>query len=298
LKAMSGNVSASSAMGQGSVFSITLPLKKSAMAAEAAAAPLESQGKAALPKGHHLTRVLLAEDNADLRDFIRLVLPAEVYELQLAENGRATLALLEAAQQQSQLPDLIITDLMMPEMDGLELIHFLKTNEVYQSIPIIVLTARANAHAEFQALRIGVDDYLIKPFGVDELLTRMDHLLYSYRQRQASQEGMVYVENAWLALLEQTAVAQIGEPNFSLETLSESLNLSVRQLQRRLKAATGLTATQYLQELRLQQARRLIESGQTSSVKALCEALGLRDTKYFSRAFKKRFGRLPSAHMS
>jgi signal transduction histidine kinase/AraC-like DNA-binding protein len=302
LKAMGGSVSVRSAVGQGSVFDVALPLKKSGMAADAAAAALGGESSAASPKTQHRPQVLLAEDNPDLREFIRMLLPTEAYELQLAENGRAALTMLETAQRKPPLPDLLITDLMMPEMDGFELLQRLKADTRWAGIPVLVLTARTDAHAELQALRIGVDDYLIKPFDTSELLSRMEHLLRYCRERQktaeASTEKTELADNAWLSRLEAVALERIGEPKFNLDTLSEALGLSARQLQRRLKAATGLTATQYLQELRLRRARQVLEMGQAQSVKSLCETVGLRDVKYFSQEFKKRFGKPPSAYLS
>lgn len=303
-KMMSGSVSAASTMGQGSIFTLNLPLRESRPSAPAPLSADAPPQTLPAPSAHEAPLVLLVEDNADLREYIRLILPPQAYRLTLAENGRVALNLLQATSKNAWpvLPEIIIADLMMPEMDGFELLSHLKSDVRYAGIPVLVLTARADAPTELHALRIGVDDYLIKPFDTAELLSRMEHLLSNYRERQktsATGAGKnVPGDDAWFSRLEMVALERIGDPNFNLDMLSEGLSLSARQLQRRLKAATGLTATQYLQELRLQQARRLIESGQMRSVKALCEALGLRDTKYFSRAFKKRFGRLPSAYMS
>ncbi|MBK6997818.1 MAG: helix-turn-helix transcriptional regulator [Lewinellaceae bacterium] len=109
------------------------------------------------------------------------------------------------------------------------------------------------------------------------------------------QDGLTKSEAVeWLATLESATLAHIADNSFTLDGLSDTLGLSRRQVQRRLKAATGLTATAYLHETRLQQARLLLESGQVTSVKNLAAAIGMRDVKYFSQEFKKRFGKSPS----
>lgn len=115
-------------------------------------------------------------------------------------------------------------------------------------------------------------------------------------QEQAKDQGDLTKSEAveWLAILESATLAHIADNSFTLDGLSDTLGLSRRQVQRRLKAATGLTATAYLHETRLQQARLLLESGQVTSVKNLAAAIGMRDVKYFSQEFKKRFGKSPS----
>lgn len=305
---MGGDIGVESEVGRGSVFSLRLPLKASvpqlleeAAAAEPAAANVPLP--AVLPPAS--ARILVVEDNTGMQEYLRTVLSENRCQVHLAENGRMALDGLSSTE---RLPDLIITDLMMPEMDGFEFLKRLKAEERYQAVPVIVLTAWATGRTELEALRIGVDDFLVKPFDTDELLAHMGQLLANVEsRREASLDdddrasetptGMPASIQTWLSALEQAALARVGDPHFNLEALSTAMGLSSRQMLRRLKAATGLTAAQYVQELRLQEARHLLAMGQTPSVKALSEAVGLRDPKYFSQLYKKRFGKLPSAPM-
>jgi len=307
---MGGHIKVESAVGEGSVFSLSLPLKVSAplLVDEVSAAPEPASVEASLstvvPTAS--TRILVVEDNAGMQEYLRTVLSENCYQAQLAEHGREALDWLSSTE---RLPDLIITDLMMPEMDGFEFLQRLKTEERYQAVPVIVLTAWATGRVELESLRVGVDDFLVKPFDSDELLAHIGQLLANVESRRetspdgADEASETYTEmpastQAWLAALELAALARVGDPNFNLEALSTAMGLSSRQMLRRLKAATGLTAAQYMQELRLQEARHLLAMGQIPSVKALSEAVGLRDPKYFSQLYKKRFGKLPSAPMS
>ena len=206
------------------------------------------------------------------------------------------------------MPELIITDLMMPQMNGAELISDLKSSELYADIPVLVLTARPDARQELRSLRVGVDDYVMKPFQVSELLARITGLIENYRKRVSGPDGdegnveslkaVEGYQGEWLAELEAVVESSLDKSNLSLETLSRDMEISGRQLQRRLKTATGLTVTAYLKEYRFQRARQLIYSEEIDSVKQLAEMIGMRDVKYFSREFRSRFGKSPSELIS
>ena len=256
-------------------------------------------------------RVLLVEDDPSLRRWVEMVLEDEPIELVSCADGAAALAELARAP-----VVLLLTDLMMPVLDGFALIGQLKSEERYANIPVLVLTARAGAENELQHLQIGIDDYLLKPFQQEELLARIQFLMEAEQVRRVSASQLAQAnpldaaseavpaplstltDREWLGQLEAAALKHLVEHDFNLETLSDSLAMSSRTLQRRLKTLTGLTATQYLQELRFRQARLLLETAQVDSVKALSSAIGMRDAKYFSQGFKKRFGKSPSAYLS
>lgn len=298
---MGGTIKVESEVGHGTAFFIALPFNAANQSdAITSAVPDEAPHTGASPAAP--ARILVVEDSANLREYLRMALPANQYRVQFAENGRDALEQLASAK---RLPDLIITDLMMPEMDGVTLLGHLKNDVRYTQIPVIVLTARATGREELEALRIGVDDYLLKPFNTVELMAHMAQLLANARAKQATLEtdeaedeavksDLSINTQAWLDALQLAAIQHVGDPDFNLEILGTMMDLSSRQLLRRLKAATGLTSAQYLQELRLQQARHLLMTGQVLSVKAAGESVGLRDVKYFSQMYKKRFGKLPS----
>lgn len=255
--------------------------------------------------------VLIVEDNQSLREYLVLILQ-EKYTLLKAENGQAALQLL----QQLPKPSLILTDVMMPVLDGYQLVNALKSNDELCTIPVIMLTARAEMQDKLKALRIGVDDYLIKPFEEEELLVRMGNLL-QHAQRRSVEQGVaekeeVLVENdleaapasaisvsdmAWLAQLENQVKLHLRETNYTVERMADDMALSRTQLFRKLKTLTGLSPQQYLQEVRLQQALYLLETKQEQSVKAVCYAVGLLQVKHFSQLFHRRFGKLPSTYL-
>lgn len=262
--------------------------------------------------------ILLVEDNHALREYLRTEL--KDYNVLMAANGQAALELLKVPQPAAlaaapldegpdqpapapRLPDLILSDIMMPVMDGFELLHQLKSNERWQTIPVVMLTARSDQADKLTALRIGVDDYLVKPFDTNELVVRINNLLERARLRQPSKEeeetpeGPAIGKEAqqWLKKVETIVLEQLHHSDFNLEKLAAELFISKRQLQRRLKAATGLTAHNYLREIKLHQARRIIEQGECETLAELSYAVGFTDPHYFSTLYQKRFGSKPMA---
>jgi signal transduction histidine kinase/DNA-binding response OmpR family regulator len=306
---MNGSLSVESRLGEGSSFYLNLPVQKSKSSVPKTIdiLPVLDAENGSLQDQDVLkyARILLIEDNYELRTFIIRVLEQEGMQLQQAANGKQALEWLD---QTGDLPELIITDLMMPEMNGKEFVKQIKSSDRYQHIPVLVLTARPDVRQELGALRIGSDDYLIKPFQVRELLSRLAGLLKNFRARTGTSitnenhNGIVAEQSedihAWLARLEQAVEHAMEQDNLSLDSLSQMMYMSSRQLQRRLKQATGLTFTAYLKECRFQKARQLIYTGKVSSVSELAGLVGMRDVKYFSKEFKHRFGKSPSELLS
>ncbi|MEM9824254.1 MAG: ATP-binding protein [Bacteroidota bacterium] len=254
-------------------------------------------------------KILLVEDNYDLRHFIKELLEPK-YTVVEAVNGKAALELLDQSKTTNDQYGLIISDIMMPILDGYQLVNALKADLDRREIPIIMLTARGGIDDKLKALRIGVDDYLTKPFEEEELLVRIDNLLQHRHWRQQHQEASqeqdlvekevkperTVEEKHWLERLESIALEKLKNNTLSVEQLAYDLATNRWTLNRRIKTLTGLSSSQYLQELRLNRARHLLEQQQCSSIKALAYEMGFKDTKYFSRQFKKRFGKLPSSY--
>lgn len=305
--------------GKGSTFRLEWPKKAAPGAILPVVAQTETFGgqherkPRPAPLNPEAPVVLVVEDNPDMRSFIRSILESSCQVVE-SIHGEHALELLPRLLQEpawKQHGGLVLTDLMMPVLDGFGLIRRMRDNDALAGVPVIVLSARTDAESGLNMLRIGTDDYLIKPFQAEELLARIRYLLDVQRQRFAaaspagsakgngSEEQSVEIpESEWLALLEAAVLRHLGEHDFNLDTLSDTMALSSRTLQRRLKTLTGLTTTQYLQELRFREARRLLENGGAISVKELAIAIGMRDVKYFSREFKKRFGKSPSAYLA
>lgn len=314
---LNGKVWAESREGQGSSFFLELyDISVSSASghyeavslqpSSASTAPAAPRQEAKPAKG---ATVLIVEDHHGMQDYLLSLLQPH-YNTMAASNGQAALDLLE---QQEQLPDLILTDLMMPVMSGYSLMKQLKQRARYRSIPLVVLTAKAGLEDRLAALRVGVDDHLAKPFVAEELLVRIRNLLANaasrkqaalYALQPAAAPAVAAVGDAnaseqqtWLAQLETVLSEHLNDQRFSVGFLAEKLDLSRHTLNRRLKAKVGLTTTQYLQEFRLHHARQLLESGKVLTVSAAAQACGIMDVKYFSQLFKKRFGQPPSYYL-
>lgn len=324
---MGGTVWAESEYGKGSAFFFRFPKKvapENAMAATidptvVAVTPTVSS-QIVLPDATpsvvvetiKKATVLIVEDNADLREYLRVVLSD--YQLIEAENGQVAQEILQkvSAEGGSGKPDLIISDLMMPVMDGFLFLEWVKSRDEYRHVPFIMLTARADVRVKLRALRVGVDDYILKPFVEEELLARVQNLLEHYRTRvnlhsfietevpdnQAAPALPVLSEaNAkWLEEVEKLMRKKLNDHAFNLDWVAAEIHLSERQLRRKIQQFTGLSPNQYLQEMRMQTAKDLLVAGKYTTVKEVSFAVGYRDTGYFSGLFAERFGANPSQY--
>jgi signal transduction histidine kinase/DNA-binding response OmpR family regulator len=304
--------------GKGSSFFFKLPkiLPQEAMAGLHPAAPAKAESGRSAASNHlpanrekqgapERATILLVEDNGDLREYIKLQLEEE-YNLQTAENGKIAWHLLQSG----SAPDLIITDLMMPEMDGAALLNLIKADDLLRHVPVIVLTARTDVQVKLDMLRIGVDDYLTKPFLEEELSVRIRNLLQHYRLRlhqhaaaekedQAIEKPVLSAADAdWLSSVERLFQLHLAESDFNMDRLAAELAVSERQLRRRLTQLTGLSPNLYLRELRLQTARDYLQQGKYKTVKETSFAVGFSKVAHFSRLYQERFGVLPSAYFS
>lgn len=330
---LGGTLSAESTFGEGATFTLTLPKREVFGLAQDQS--LENESKtvvfkenifpehSAAPGGENAQTgekagILVVEDNPSLRAYLQLIL-SDAYHVITAEDGQAAWDYLTAPVSRPPSPvSLIISDIMMPVMDGFQLLEKLKADKQLQSIPVVMLTARAEMHDRLKALRIGVDDYLTKPFDEEELFVRVKNLLDNAAMRQQFQaeiakeapasntaDGMQAKEQnqlspgslAWLAEVEQTVRQNIGNSYLSIDFIADQMHLSRAQFYRRLQALTGLTPNQYLQEILFNHARQLLEQRRVPSVKAAAAAIGIHTVQYFSAQFKARFGKLPSAYL-
>jgi len=322
-KVMNGWIEVESQLGEGSCFSFffnKVEVMATALEVDEKSDlnPTLRGHKVILNKGQKTGTILLVEDHQDLRDFLATELAD--YQIIMAANGIEALEKLKnrhpagmtggviiEERPASHLPDLIISDIMMPGMDGFELLAQLKDSEEWQHIPVIMLTARTGEADKLQALRIGVDDYMIKPFDPEELQARVANLLERSLQRSVpvKEEASTLsppVNNLetqqWLKKVEELVLKQISQPDFTLDRLAADLFISKRQLQRKLKAYTGMTANHYIREIRLHQARQFIENEEVETLSELSYAVGFTDPHYFSTLYQKRYGRKPlSAHI-
>ncbi len=245
--------------------------------------------------------VLIVEDNPDIRVFIKQNLE-RFYQIEEAENGKIGL---EKAQQ--LIPDLIISDVIMPEMDGLDMCNHIKNTEATCHIPIILLTARSSQIYQIEGYETGADDYVTKPFNMSLLFTRIKNLLENRERIQRrfeknfnqnttfevkpSELNITHLDKDFIEKCIELVEQNIGESDYSVEQLSHSLLMSRMQVYRKMKALTGETPNHFIRTIRLKRAAQLLEKGY--SVAEATYKVGFQDLKYFRECFKKQFGMNP-----
>lgn len=248
---------------------------------------------------HGLPRILIVEDHPDVRAYFHRHL-AGFGTIIEAQNGREALERLK-----DENIDLILTDIMMPEMDGLTLCRKLKSNHLLKHIPIIIVSARAGVDERVAGLEAGADDYLEKPFQMEELLARIKtHLTVRRELREqvghhlAINSGAIEItstDEAFHRHAQQIVEQNISNAQFTVEGFAEEIGLSKSQLTRRLKQVTGQSPANFVREIRLQCASHLLKKpGVTVSEVAF--RIGYTDPEYFSHIFRERFGIPPSQY--
>ncbi|MFK7848376.1 MAG: two-component regulator propeller domain-containing protein [Rhodothermales bacterium] len=311
-----GHIKADSQEGEGSIFTVLLPLGRAhlrdnevmeeeqvednekisehinASSIEKLSVPV-SASEAGKP-----ATILIVEDNDDLRDYLKTHLAD--YRIVEAENGEQGL---QSAL--NILPDLVISDVMMPIMDGIALCKALRNNEKTQDIPVILLTAKATERHKIEGLSIGVDDYIYKPFSAKELLVRTENLIdlrhrlrSKYRAEIVLKPAEVSVSSTDAAFIEQVrsiVEENMGDSWFGVERLADGVSLSRRQLQRRMNELVKTPAASFIRDMRLARAAQLLEK-KAGNVSEIAYAVGYSDPQYFSTLFKKRYGSSPSAY--
>ena len=311
-----GELSVSSQLGNGSTFTFTYPTHPVAAQEVILKAHADVRTRPELPLAEAssnnnltqlksnpadmLTSILLVEDNSDMVDYLTLIL-SPYYTLHITRNGQKAWEWL-TAQPEKALPNVILSDIMMPEMDGLSLIQQIRQKPILRDIPIIMLTAQASLSIKLQALQVGVADYLTKPFEEDELRTRINNLLERSQERAAWQQHVAdaptstiaKADEDWLLNLQQLILKNLTNNNFQVHAVADAVHISERQLYRRMKELTGFSPNQFIQEVRLQTAHEWLQNQQYTTVKEVCYAVGFQDIVYFSRLFMQRFGLQPS----
>ncbi|GAB5521786.1 MAG: hypothetical protein RhofKO_40370 [Rhodothermales bacterium] len=244
--------------------------------------------------------VLIVEDNPDMRAYIRTHL-AGLFTLVEAENGRQGL---ERAQ--ALVPDLVLSDLMMPEMDGFALCDALKTDERTSHIPVVLLTAKADAESKLTGFRTGADAYLAKPFDAEELRLRVHKLIEQRRALRKKYSQAVLVlevkdaelpdqERVFLQTLQSTIEAELGNTDFTVDTLAEAVHMSRRQLLRKVRALTDESPTALIRRIRLERAAHMLRQS-SGSIKEIMYATGFKSDSYFAKAFRQQYDVSPTAY--
>lgn len=242
--------------------------------------------------------ILVVEDQPELRRFIVDNLDGN-YQFIEASNGREGIELAEKF-----IPDLIISDVMMPDTDGLKLCSYLKSSDKTSHIPIILLTAKSQQANRLEGLELGADDYIVKPFSLAEIRLRVKNLLrirelfrnkFAHSTVLSSEDkaaGFTQKESEFIEKLESIILSNISNQQFGVPILAEELSLSASQLTRKLKSLINQTPAMYIKNMRFEKAKSLLLDG--FNVSETAWEIGYEDPGYFSKEFKKHFGEAPS----
>ena len=244
------------------------------------------------------TIILVVEDNYDMREYIKESL-GEDYLVEEAINGEQGIRKAE-----NIIPDLIISDMMMPKMDGNEMTRILKNNEKTSHIPVILLTAKAGQENKIEGLETGADDYITKPFDIEELRVRIKNLINIRKKLQERFSKAEYLLNPqgkkfqsmdeqFMTKVLKVIGEHISEESFKIEELGTEVGMSRTQFYRKLKAITGMPASTYLRTVRLTRAKKMIEKNQ-GNISEIAYSLGFSSPSYFTKCFRKEFGYPPT----
>ena len=297
-------------VGSGSVFVVDIPVKHSVVnvatplsqeAAEEDAAALDTETIEAdedtQPFEKRKPLVLIVDDNEDFITFMRDSLSL-YFSVQSAVNGREAWNIIPEL-----MPDLIVSDLMMPEMDGNELCRNVKADKRTQNIPFVLLTAKQSVENKVEGLTIGADDYVTKPFNMEVLILRMRKLIdlssrSKSRNRIDPEPSDIVITSLDEKLIENAikyVEANISRSDLSVEELSHELGMSRVHLYKKLLQITGKTPIEFIRVIRLKRAAQLLRESQ-QNVSEIAYQLGFNNPKYFSKYFKDEFGVLPSVY--
>lgn len=244
------------------------------------------------------TTILVVEDNFDMREYIKESL-SDVYSVEEAVNGEQGVRIAV-----NIIPDLIISDLMMPKMDGHELTRTLKNDERTSHIPIILLTAKSGQENKIEGLQTGADDYLTKPFDVKELRIRVENLINTRKKLQEkfskgeflskrSEKKLKGIDEKFLAKVIEVIEKHLSEEEFSIEECSSEVGLSRTHFHKKMRALVGKSPSQYVRTVRLFRAKQMIQD-EKGNISEVAYSVGFSSPQYFSKCFKEEFGYPPS----
>lgn len=245
------------------------------------------------------TTVLVIDDNAEIRAYIRRHLEPAYRVLEAADGDEG----LEAARR--FVPDVVVSDVMMPGLDGNELFRALRQDPELELVPVVLLTAKASAESRLEGLREGVDDYLVKPFDPRELRARLDNLLAGRKRLLSKAETLprplrvseieaTPADQAFLLRVQTVVEERLGDSELSVEALASALRCERSYLLRKLRALTGEAPSELIRSFRLQRAEQLLRAG-AGAVGEIAYTVGFKSVAHFSNAFQARYGERPSA---
>ncbi|MDX8339037.1 ATP-binding protein [Draconibacterium sp. IB214405] len=312
VKLLNGEIDVESRPGKGTTFNVKLPITNQAdFEKEEHQFPVN---EVQLPEtwssdSYHISRsedstlphLLVVEDNADVAEYLATCLK-DAYQLSFAADGQAGI---DIALQ--NVPDIIISDVMMPKVDGFELCNTLKTDVITSHIPIVMLTAKADIESRITGLEHGADAYLAKPFDKRELEVQLKNLLIirqKMRQRYASLQDLEPTEDAallkedeFIIRVRQKILANMTEESFGIPELCKQVGLSRSQLHNKIKSLTGRSTSHFIRLVRVEKACQLLLESELN-VSLIAYEVGIESVSYFSRIFKEETGSSPSEYQA
>ena len=319
-----GTISFESEEGQGTTFTIDLPINKENFSPS----QIDEQGKIrvnvpqtnlldisemerksreelnARPEAdENAYKLLLVEDNVELLMLMHQLLRTK-YHIFTAQNGQKALTVIR-----SESLDLIVSDVMMPEMDGYELTKIVKSDADYSHLPVILLTAKVQDSDREDALRIGADDFITKPFRLSDLMLRIDNIIQNRQRIQHEFKQQTIVEtkkkvtenpspdNEFLQRAIQCVNDHLADADFDRDAFAREMGASQSTLYNKLRATTGMNVTSFIRDIRMKAIDDIIRQEPDLRVSDLAYRVGYKDPKYFSTAFKKEFGCQPKEYM-
>ena len=315
-----GNIQCKSQQGQGATFIVTIPINKEAFTAD----QIDEQHKIdfnipqntitdinaiipdvnAEPQDYDDEddnyKILIVEDNLELLMLMQQLLKS-YYRVYIARNGIEALRVIH----QKHI-DLIISDVMMPEMDGLELTRTIKSDTQYYHLPIILLTAKTQEEDEQEALEAGADEFITKPFRLKDLKLRIENIIENRKRAlpdgQRSDDEMPKPEKAtpedlFINKVMENVLAHLEDEEYDRDSLAADIGASASTLYNKLRAITGMSVSAFIRDVRMNEAKKLAEQNPTMRVSDLAYSVGFHDPRYFATCFKKQFGVQPKEYL-
>jgi len=326
-----GTIDCFSEQGRGTTFTVTIPINKEAFAKSQLdegqqidlstprttildIAAIQSGNASPAPGVKPATsdsadddvyRILLVEDNVELLMLMQSLL-SQKYYVETAQNGMEALQVIET----SEL-DLIISDVMMPELDGNELTKRVKANPNTSHLPIILLTAKTQEEDRNESLRIGADDYVTKPFKLGELMLRINNIVENRKRVRREYKAQTVEESRlrtrvaspsnpddeFLRKAIDCAYAHLSDADFDRDAFAAEMGASASTLYNKLRSLTGLNVSAFIRDIRMKEAKRMAQTVPDLRVSDLAYKVGFKDPKYFATCFKKEFGMQPSEYL-
>ncbi|CAM1366135.1 hybrid sensor histidine kinase/response regulator transcription factor [Tenacibaculum xiamenense] len=302
VEVLNGKISVKSKLDKGTVFNVEFPLdgfetNELIVVSKKSLVKQKNDSKKRIVDNlfNKKNKLLIVEDNAYMIDYYKKLL-SKLYNCDYVFNGREALEKLKNVRY-----DLVISDVMMPEMDGIELRREMKKLSEYEYLPFIMVTALDYEENKLEAYNLGIDDYIAKPFNKNELIVRINRLIENRKQREVwikdierNDEKIETYDEKTMKNIQNVILTNLDKEDFTVAHLAQLVNFSQRQLERIIKNLTGLTPVKFILEVRLQEAYKKIKNKEEIDVNNIRYSVGFKSASYFSVKFKERFGMSPS----